>query len=963
MPAFVFTDIERSTQMWERHPKAMARTIRRHDEIVYGAIEAYAGRVIEHTGDGVYAVFEEGNPLLAAIEIQQQVDAEDWGKVGDVKVRIGVNAAPPEREGIDFFKEDRAYRGLAVNEAARVTAIGWGGQILLTPAVLRLYGAPAEASIEDMGAHMLKSLTQPRQVYQLQHPDLPDRDFPPLRSLSVRPNNLPPQNTPFVGREQELAQIVEQLAQPDCRLLTLAGPGGVGKTRLAIQAAAEAIELFPDGVFFVPLAVLHDPDLVVSAIASAVNFSFYSGDNQKLQLLNYLREKSLLLVVDNLEQVLESAQILNEVLEAAPGIKLLATCREWLNVAQEHRMKLHGLETPRERRRYSLQELHAYSAIELFTQVARRTQPDFALTRSNQEDVVHICHLVGGMPLGIELSAAWVSAFSPAEIAANVEENLSFLSTSHPDVPDRHRSLYAVCDYFWSRLSPDEQKILGRLSLFQGGFTASAALDVAGASVFFLSALLDRAFLQKVSTSDENAADTEAVHSGWRYEMHEVLRQFAAEKMETFPQARSAAMDRLARYYARFLEAHEDGLKDQRQEATLTAIRRDIDNVRAAWEWAVSHRQATPVGRALRCLHRVYDFLSWYAEGERMFAEAARVFGDCDDAGHEVLVARLRVRRAALLQQLGQHDLSERLAKENLPIFHDRAEREDVAFCTHLRGINARIVGRFEEAETLLLESGELYRSLDRPWELSLALQHLADTVYRLGRVEEARDRMWECYVIRQKLGEPRSVATTLVGLGVFLNTLGETEGARILLQGGLSKHRSIPNNDWNIATATLNLGVLHMESEQYEEARRYFQRSLTIHRQMGSPWTIAAALSNLGHTALQQDRLADARAHYREALQVAMRSNVVPIVLDVLVGAAHVAARSGEPERALYLLSFVLKHPQTDRAETAVQAQQLRKQLLAKEPDGLALDDWQPPEDASLESISRDVRAYLEHE
>lgn len=966
MPAFVFTDIERSTQMWEQHPRAMARTIRRHDEIIYGAIEAYAGRVIEHTGDGVYAVFEEGNPLLAAIEIQQRVDAEDWGKVGEVKVRIGVNAAPPEREGIDFFKEDRAYRGLAVNEAARVTAIGWGGQILLTPAVLRLYGAPAEASIEDMGAHMLKSLTQPRQVYQLQHPNLPDRDFPPLRSLSVRPNNLPPQNTPFVGREQELAQIVEQLAQPDCRLLTLAGPGGVGKTRLAIQAAAEAIELFPDGVFFVPLASLNDPDLVLGAVARAVNFSFYSGDNQALQLLNYLREKKLLLVVDNLEQVLESAQILNEMLEMAPDIKLLATCREWLNLPHERRLKLHGLEIPQERRPYSLHELSSYSAIQLFTQVARRTQPDFALTRDNQEAVSQVCRLVGGMPLGIELSAAWVSAFSPAEIAANVEENLSFLSTSHPEVPDRHRSLYAVCDYFWNRLSPHEQKILGRLSLFQGGFTAGAARDVAGASIFFLSALLDRAFLQKVGAGGQGGTGSESVQTGWRYEMHEVLRQFAAEKMEGFPEERAAAMDRLARYYARFLEAQEEGLKDERQEATLEAIRRDVDNVRTAWRWAISRRDAETVSHALRCLHLVYDLLDSYDEGLALFATAACAFEEDGCSDHELLIARLRARQAVFYQRTGNHDAASELLKRSLEVFRAQEQQEDVALCTYLQGISARIVGRFKEAERLLLEAKTIYRDLEQPWELSLVMHHLADTAYRLGQPEEARDRMWQSYVIRQKLGEPRSVATTLVGLGVYLNALGERDGARTLMQGGLSKHRSIPNNDWNIATATLNLGVMYMQGEQYDEARLYFQRSLTIYRQLGDPWTIGATLSNLGQTALLQGRLDDAQAHFHEGLQVAMRGNNTQVALDVLMGVAHVAAEKGEAARAVRLLDFILAHPHTDRGDTAVQAQQLRDQLEARQPEALQRDTaapttLEPAEDATMETMSREALAYLE--
>jgi predicted ATPase/class 3 adenylate cyclase len=926
MPAFLFSDIESSTSMWEQHPEAMAAAMRRHDAILYQTIEESGGRVVEHTGDGVYAVFEDANPLPAALQIQRHLAQEKWGELGEVRVRIGIHAAPENREGLDFFRDGKAYRGLAVNETARVTSIGWGGQILLTPDALQKFTVPSGATLHDLGSHMLKSLTQPRQIYLLTHPDLPVQEFPPLRSLSVRPNNLPPQNTSFVGREKELRGILHTLKQDSTRLLTLAGPGGVGKTRLAIQAAAEAIEFFPDGVFFAPLASVNTLDAVVPTIARAVDFSFYSGSNQKLQLLNYLREKELLLVVDNLEHLLESTQVLNEILEAAPRVKVMVTCREWLNASGEQRYQLLGMDVPRQQQEYALPELVSYSAVQLFLQVARRTQPDFTLTHDNYQAVVKICRLVAGMPLGIELAAAWISAFSCEEIAEQIELNLGFLATNRPEVPDRHRSLFAVCDYFWSHLAPAEQNILCRLSLFHGGFSAEAAWEVAGASYFFLSALLDRAFLQRTALAEHTSGKA-------RYEMHEVLRQFADEKMAQRPQQRKHTRTKHAAYYAGFLEERIAHLKSEQQETVLANIHREIDNVRAAWKWAVANRQAEVVSRALDCLYLVYGFLAWYKEGEEVFGEAVWAFETEAVDAHELLVARLRTRQAYFLQRTSNVEEARQMLLENLEVFERHHCHKEKAGCLHGLGTASRIIGHLEDAEAAFQESARLYREQGRQWELGLALQHLSDTNYRMGRVEEARELMWDSYVIRQKLNEPRSLATTLVGLGIYLNAVGEPQAARVLLQGGLSKHRSIPNNDWNIATSTMNLGVLDMEAGRYEEARRYFQRSLSLFRDLGDPWTIAAALANLGQLALFEEQWPEAREYLREALQVALDGHVTQIALDVLVGIAQLIAASGNANFALNLLAYVLDHPQTDRAETAVQAERVRARLQKAQP------------------------------
>ncbi|MGB9724492.1 MAG: ATP-binding protein, partial [Chloroflexia bacterium] len=404
MYVFLFTDIEDSTRLWEKYPTQMDRILARHDAILEREISHHGGRIIKHTGDGIFAVFERGRPLHCALEIQKALAREDWGEVRELRIRIALHAGEALCRGEDYF-------GPTVNRTARLLSSGWGGQVLFTPEVLRVAPLPEDASVHDLGFHFFKDLGEPQQIYELEHPELPRRDFPPLRSLSAHPHNLPVQPTPFVGREKELAQVLSLLDYPHCRLLTLVGPGGVGKTRLALQAAAEKVENFSHGVYFVPLAALASPEFLVSAIADALRFSFYGPEEPQTQLASYLREKRMLLVLDNFEHLLAGAGRVAELLQAAPEVKVMATSREALRLHGEWVFPLGGLERPAEEE----EEVERYAAVQLFLQGARRARPDFLLSAEDRPAVVRICRLVEGLPLGIELASSWVRVLSCGE--------------------------------------------------------------------------------------------------------------------------------------------------------------------------------------------------------------------------------------------------------------------------------------------------------------------------------------------------------------------------------------------------------------------------------------------------------------------------------------------------------------------------------------------------------------------
>jgi len=339
MPVFLFTDIEGSTALWERCRAAMATALECHDALLVEYVAKHGGRILKHTGDGIFAVFEKGDPLACALDMQRGLANQDWGEVGELRVRAAVHAGEAERRGDDYF-------GPTINRAHRLLEAGWGGQVLITTQAVAGVPLPPEATLKDLGSHVFKDLAAPQQVYQLCHPGLVRTEFPRLRSLSERLHNLPPQPTPFLGREKDVEEIGVRLSEGSCRLLTLVGIGGVGKTRLALQAAAEAVGAFAHGVYYVPLAALSGEEFLTGAVAEALGFAFHGREEARSELLNYLRAKEMLLVWDNFEHLLSGAAFVSEILAAAPAVKVLAASRERLNVKGEHIYEVRGMEFP-----------------------------------------------------------------------------------------------------------------------------------------------------------------------------------------------------------------------------------------------------------------------------------------------------------------------------------------------------------------------------------------------------------------------------------------------------------------------------------------------------------------------------------------------------------------------------------------------------------------------------------------
>ena len=503
-----------------------------------------------------------------------------------------------------------------------------------------------------------------RRVYQtcveVLHRELDAEPSPDTREAYERAlhpdasdGRLPAQPTPFIGRERELNEIAQHLNDPTCRLLTLVGLGGIGKSRLALQAALEHSDEFADGAYFVPLAPISSAALIIPTIAESLKFSFFGQLDPKTQLLNFLREKHALLVLDNFEHVIDGAGLLIEILANALRLKIIVTSRERLNLRAEQPFEVNGLDYP-DMAGATVPHIDGFSAVQLFEQAARRVNWSFALTLEQESCAVRICQLVEGMPLAVELAAAWTRVIACDEIVHEIARSFDVLSTALGGLPDRHRSLRVLFDYSWKLLNEEERNVFSRLSVFRGGFPREAAEQVAGATLRLLAALVDASFLRRTPAG--------------RYEIHELLRQYGEEKLS---ESEASTRDRHCAYYAGFVHQREVQLQGSDQRSALDEIDAEIDNVRAGWHWAVQHDRVAELDRFMPGLTAFYEMRGFFQEATQIFDEAAQAIAQATNliprTSHN-LIGRLLARQAKFTALLGEFNPARQLLERSLAL-------------------------------------------------------------------------------------------------------------------------------------------------------------------------------------------------------------------------------------------------------------------------------------------------------
>jgi predicted ATPase/class 3 adenylate cyclase len=600
---FLFTDLESSTQLWETLPDAMSVAVERHDQILRAAVEQANGRVVKVTGDGVMAVFSSAAEAAeGSLRAQLALRDEAWGETGPLRVRMGIHAGDAQQRAGDFF-------GPPVNRTARIMAAGHGGQVLLSALAAQLAGErlPAESALRDLGDHRLKDLSQPEHIFQLVHPSLAS-DFPPLATLSRRPNNLPTQASEFLGREAQLSAVRDLLDTGRVRLLTLTGPGGIGKTRLALQAAADQIDRFEDGVYFVDLAPARDPEAAFEAVVRAIGLSGTAEDSSLDLLRAGLPGKHMLLLLDNFEQVMRAADGVAELLQQCPQLTILVTSREALRVRGEHLVDVPPLAVPDPSARLSAEAVAECDAVRLFVERARQARPDFALTDHNAEAVAEISTRLEGLPLAIELAAARLTLFSPDELRERLRSRLELLGRGSRDLPARQQTLRGTIEWSYELLNDEERTIFRLLSVF-APTRVEAVEQVAGRLeqlrdldvVESLASLVDKSLVRSVETSGVQ-----------QLSMLETIREYAQERLEELPDLSSSARRAQAEHFADFARSRRDRLYGPERDGTLDELESELGNLLTAWRYWVDAGETGWLESLLEPLWVLHDARGWY---------------------------------------------------------------------------------------------------------------------------------------------------------------------------------------------------------------------------------------------------------------------------------------------------------------------------------------------------------------
>ena len=842
--AFLFTDIEGSTRLWERDPAAMRRALERHNAILGAAIAAHGGLHFKTIGDAFQAAFPDASSAVAAVvEAQRALAAEPWAETGPLRVRMAIHvgeATPTDRERPDYLAP-------ALNRLARLLSTGYGGQTLLTDVARGLAAAslPENVSLRDLGRHRLRDLLEAEQVWQLVIPGLPET-FPPLKTLERHPTNLPLQPTSLVGREALLTQLLPIVTDPATRLLTVTGPGGVGKTRLALQLAADALDAFPDGAFFVDLAGATDPDATLPLIAAALGVREGGGLSLKEAIVTLLQQKRLLLVLDNLEQIRPVDALgrqIAELLGAAPLLTILATSRAPLRIRAEREWPLDPLAVPDPAHRLPPDVLAENPAVALFLERARAARPSLALTAANADAIAEIVYRLDGLPLAMELAAARLRALSPVQLRDRLGSQLDLLFTAPGDRPDRQQTLRATIRWSHELLTPEQQAFFRRLGVFAGGLTLEAAEAVSGE--------LGEPWLDALAGVEELLAESllraeETPEGELRYRMLETIRAYAGERLAQSGEEAAARAAHLG-YFTQWSAMTATGLKDQERAASLERFEAEHANLRAALGWALDGGQPA-AGLALAGhIWKFWQFRGHFTEGRGWLHRLLDATLDEPTAEREVAFEAAGV----LAWNQGDLTAAETLLRRSLAVATERGDAEGRGRSLNNLGNVRNLMGDLDDAAALFNESLELARTTGNRQQEAIVLNNLALIAMDRGALDEARAQLEASLALKRRLGIRAETAIVLGNLALIAWLHRDLEQGIRLLEEALAIERET-ENPVGIADALGNLGQMLVEAGDLPRAIALHRESLILRRDIGDWLSMPYSFEAIGMAAVE---------------------------------------------------------------------------------------------------------------
>ncbi len=836
---FLFTDIEGSTKLAREHPNKFELLRQRHHAILHSAMDAHQGYVFQIIGDAFCVAFSTaGEALQAAGQAQKDLYAENWGDL-PIKVRVGIHTGKAE------VQDSGEYTGyLTLSRVQRVMSAGHGGQTLLSQVTQELVRdeLPENVFLHDLGEHRLKDLIRPEHIYQLDISGLP-ADFPPIKTLDSYRHNLPVQMTSFIGRENVMTEIKDALTEH--RLVTLTGPGGAGKTRLSMQVAADLIDGFSDGVWFVDLAPLSDSAFVPQAIASALNVREAGASSLMDLLVSYVQRRELLIVLDNCEHLVDAcAYAAEQLLRAGPRLKIIATSREGLGIAGEKIFPVPSLSFTNTRHP-SLSTLSQYEATRLFIDRALLVQPHFVVNNENAPSVAQICYRLDGIPLAIELAAARVKAMSPEQIAARLDDSFRLLTGGNRTALPRQQTLRATIDWSWELLSADERLLLKRLSVFAGGWTLEAAEAIGkgeGIEEYDILDLLTQLVNKSLVVWQELQGES-------RYLLLETIRQYAYAKQTTANEADEEPRlhQRHAEFYTQFVENAVLKIYSPEQADWLKRLDADQDNLRAALEWTIRSKSGT----ALRIAKAFEEYLFWrnaFVEGIQW---GERALSAELDAPLE-LRAYVMAWMALFSDQIGRIDQGSEYGKTGLELARQSQDKALLAFILFIRGAVSIESGDPQLADACFEEALPLARATQSPFILPGVLSYMGLMRIFAGENTQGESYLQEATEVAERLYSSffQSMSLWFSGHLAFLKQ--DIGKARADLMQGLQLAREL---QFKIVVAHVEemLGRVQILDQDLTSARLGLTQSFTMLQDMASKPCLAHGLEGWARLVLVQ--------------------------------------------------------------------------------------------------------------
>jgi len=935
---FLFTDIEGSTRLLQQLGDRYSRVLEECRRLLRVAFQEWNGHEVDTQGDAFFVAFARATDAVsAAVDGLHALVIHPWPENVEVRVRMGLHTGEPQLSS-------EGYVGIDVHHAARVMSAGHGGQVLLSQTTRDLveHQLPDGVSLRDLGEHRLKDLQRPVHLFQLVIAGLPSH-FPSLKSLDAYPNNLPVQPTSLIGREWEVASLVELLRRVDIRLVTLTGPGGTGKTRLALQVAAELSDLEWRGIYFVDLAPVSDSTQVIPTIASTLGLREERSRSPLECLKEEIDQNRLLLLLDNFEQVLDAAVRVSELLVACPQLKIMVTSRAVLRVRAEREFAVPTLRLPDSAQMPDLEALLQYEAIVLFVQRTQAVVPEFRLTDMNAPAVVEIVRRLDGLPLAIELAAARMKLLSPEALLARLNQPLQVLTSGVRDVAARQQTLRNTIAWSYNLLDAQERALFRRLSDFVGGCTLGAIEAVYGALgnatgliLDIVDSLVDKSLLQLREPGKGEEP---------RFAMLETIREYGLELLVASGELESVR-EAHAMYFLELSERADLDFSASDSPEWLDRLEQEHDNLRAAMHWSledIERREqiALRMGGALRSFWYVRGYLS---EGLDFLERAMMGSNEVEEPTR----AAALYAAARLYEARGDYDRAEPFLVKSLVLYRELGNPERIAYALHLQADIAWRRGILDMARSLAEESLAVFRELGDRGAIASLLLHLGALAADQGEYARARDLLEESLAINRELGDKGNIPDSLFNLArAYFFSGSELGAARVLLEESLSLFRQLSDKE-SIGYCLCLLGLLTLEQGDVTTARSLVEQSVALFKERRQAHGMALSTSAMATVIAAQGDNAVARALYDAALTEARKAGDKLIIASGLEGLSRVLVALGEYERAVQLRAAAetlreaigAPMPAVERPADE-QAAKVAREWLGEEAFAVVWDDW----------------------